>query len=86
MIALGCCMCISSHPWTRCWVGLQAKERVLKCLWYEGLGISNIEFGYANSSIGGHFKLSKKSCPTSDDEKKKIECIPYSSIIGVWCM
>ena len=29
-----------------------------------------------------HFKLSKKYCPTSNEEKKKMESIPYSSTLG----
>ena len=32
--------------------------------------------------LGGHFKLSKKSCPSSMKEKKNMELVPYPSAIG----
>ena len=31
--------------------------------------------------LGGHFKLSKKSCPSTEETKKKMPAIPYSSAI-----
>ena len=36
-----------------------------------------------STPIGGHFKLSKKSCPSSNKEKENMASIPYSSAIGV---
>ena len=32
--------------------------------------------------LGGHFKLSKKSCPSSMKEKENMASDPYSSIVG----
>ena len=32
--------------------------------------------------LGGHFKLSKKSCPSSMKEKENMASVPYSSAIG----
>lgn len=32
--------------------------------------------------LGGHFKLSKKSCLTSNEEKKKMERIPCALAVG----
>ena len=32
--------------------------------------------------IGGHFKLSKKSCLSSTKEKENMASVPYSSTIG----
>lgn len=33
-------------------------------------------------SLDGHFKLNKKCCSISDEEKKKMESIPYSLAMG----
>uniref|UniRef100_A0A2N9HLW0 Integrase catalytic domain-containing protein n=1 Tax=Fagus sylvatica TaxID=28930 RepID=A0A2N9HLW0_FAGSY len=35
-----------------------------------------------STPLGGHFKLSKKSCPLSNKEKENMESIPYSSAVG----
>uniref|UniRef100_A0A2N9EW40 Integrase catalytic domain-containing protein n=1 Tax=Fagus sylvatica TaxID=28930 RepID=A0A2N9EW40_FAGSY len=35
-----------------------------------------------STPLGGHFKLSKKSCPSSNKEKENMESIPYSSAVG----
>ncbi|KAL6323451.1 hypothetical protein AAG906_039021 [Vitis piasezkii] len=36
-----------------------------------------------SSPLGNHFKLIKKSCPNSNDEKKKMKSIiPYSFVVG----
>ena len=35
-----------------------------------------------STPLGGHFKLSKKSCPSSNKEKENIASIPYSSAVG----
>lgn len=32
--------------------------------------------------LGGHFKLGKKSLPTSNDEQNKMVTISYLSIVG----
>ena len=31
--------------------------------------------------LGGHFKLNKKSCPSTEEKKKEMTAIPYSSIV-----
>uniref|UniRef100_A0A2N9GSR4 Integrase catalytic domain-containing protein n=1 Tax=Fagus sylvatica TaxID=28930 RepID=A0A2N9GSR4_FAGSY len=35
-----------------------------------------------STPLGGHFKLSKKSCPSSNKEKENMASIPYSSAVG----
>uniref|UniRef100_A0A2N9HFH0 Uncharacterized protein n=1 Tax=Fagus sylvatica TaxID=28930 RepID=A0A2N9HFH0_FAGSY len=35
-----------------------------------------------STPLGGHFKLSKKSCPSSNKEKDNMASIPYSSAVG----
>lgn len=35
-----------------------------------------------NSPISGYFKLNKKCCSISDEEKKKMGIIPYSLAMG----
>uniref|UniRef100_A0A2N9IRB9 Integrase catalytic domain-containing protein n=1 Tax=Fagus sylvatica TaxID=28930 RepID=A0A2N9IRB9_FAGSY len=35
-----------------------------------------------STPLGGHFKLSKKSCPLSNKEKENMASIPYSSAVG----
>ena len=35
-----------------------------------------------STSLASHFKLSKKSCPTTDEEKKEMAIVPYFSTIG----
>ena len=35
-----------------------------------------------NTPLGGHFKLSKRSCPSTEEENKKMVAIPYSSAVG----
>ena len=35
-----------------------------------------------SSPLGGQFKLTKKTCPSSEEEKKKMLSIPYSSAVG----
>ena len=35
-----------------------------------------------NLPLGGHFKLNKRSCPSTKEEKKKMVVIPYSSVVG----
>ena len=35
-----------------------------------------------NTPLGGHFKLNKRSCPSTKEEKKKMVVIPYSSVVG----
>ena len=35
-----------------------------------------------STPLGGHFKLSKKSCPSSNKEKQNMTSIPYSSAVG----
>ena len=32
--------------------------------------------------LGGHFKLNKRSCPSTEEENKKMDVIPYSSAVG----
>ena len=32
--------------------------------------------------LANHFKLSRMSCPTSQDEKEAMAAIPYSSAVG----
>ena len=32
--------------------------------------------------LGGHYKLSKSSCPSTEEENKKMVVIPYSSAVG----
>ena len=32
--------------------------------------------------LGGHCKLSKSSCPSTEEENKKMVVIPYSSAVG----
>ena len=32
--------------------------------------------------LGGHYKLSKSSCPSTEEENKKMAVIPYSSAVG----
>ena len=32
--------------------------------------------------LGGHFKLNKRSCPSTEEENKKMDVIPYSSAAG----
>ena len=32
--------------------------------------------------LGGHFKLSRKSCPSTEEKKKKITDIPFSLAVG----
>ena len=32
--------------------------------------------------LGGHYKLSKSSCPSTEEENKKMVAIPYSSAVG----
>ena len=32
--------------------------------------------------LGGHFKLNKRSCPSTEEENKKMVVIPYSSAVG----
>ena len=34
-----------------------------------------------NTSLGGHFKLSKRSCPSTEEENKKMGAIPYLSVV-----
>ena len=34
-----------------------------------------------NTSLANHFKLSKKSCPTTDKGKTEMAIVPYSSIV-----
>ena len=34
-----------------------------------------------STPLGGHFKLSKKSCPSSNKEKENMASIPYSSTV-----
>ena len=31
--------------------------------------------------LGGHFKISKKSCPSSMKEKENMASVPYSSVV-----
>ena len=35
-----------------------------------------------NTPLSGHFKLSKRSCPSMEEENKKMVVIPYSSVVG----
>ena len=35
-----------------------------------------------STPLAPHFQLSTKMCPTTNDEKKKMECIPYANAIG----
>ncbi|CAL1383494.1 unnamed protein product [Linum trigynum] len=35
-----------------------------------------------STPLGGHFKLSVKHCPTSDEEKEAMKNVPYASIVG----
>ena len=35
-----------------------------------------------SSPLGNHFKLSRLLCPTTQEEKDKMTCIPYSSAVG----
>uniref|UniRef100_A0A2N9FPQ8 Reverse transcriptase Ty1/copia-type domain-containing protein n=1 Tax=Fagus sylvatica TaxID=28930 RepID=A0A2N9FPQ8_FAGSY len=35
-----------------------------------------------STPLGDHFKLSKKSCPSSNKEKENMASIPYSSVVG----
>jgi hypothetical protein len=35
-----------------------------------------------SSPLGNHFKLSKRSCPTTQEEKDKMAKIPYASAVG----
>ncbi|CAL1413563.1 unnamed protein product [Linum trigynum] len=35
-----------------------------------------------STPLGGHFKLSVKHCPTSDEEKEAMENVPYASVVG----
>ncbi|GKV15591.1 hypothetical protein SLEP1_g26368 [Rubroshorea leprosula] len=35
-----------------------------------------------STPLANHFKLSKRSCPTTKEEKEKMSPIPYSSIVG----
>ena len=35
-----------------------------------------------HTPLGGHFKLSKRSCPLAEEENKKIVAIPYSLVVG----
>ena len=35
-----------------------------------------------NTPLGGHFKLSKRSCPSTEEKNKKMVGISYSSVIG----
>ena len=35
-----------------------------------------------NVSLVGHFKLSTMQCPTSEEKKKDMSRVPYSSVIG----
>ena len=35
-----------------------------------------------NMHLGGHFKLNKRSCPSIEEENKKMDTIPYSSAVG----
>lgn len=35
-----------------------------------------------NTPLAAHFKLSRRFCPTSDEEKAKMSSIPYSSAVG----
>jgi hypothetical protein len=32
--------------------------------------------------LANHFKLSRNSCPCTEEEKKAMEVIPYSSAVG----
>ena len=35
-----------------------------------------------STPLANHFKLSKKSCPTIDEEKKEMATMPYFSTVG----
>ncbi|CAL1379209.1 unnamed protein product [Linum trigynum] len=35
-----------------------------------------------STPLGGHFKLSVKHCPTSDEEKEAMKNVPYASVVG----
>ena len=35
-----------------------------------------------HTPLGGHFKLKKRSCPSTKEENKKMAAIPYSSVVG----
>jgi hypothetical protein len=35
-----------------------------------------------STPLGGHFKLSKISCPSSNKEKENMASIPYSFVVG----
>ena len=35
-----------------------------------------------SSPLAGHFRLSSKQCPTSEEEKEKMQNIPYASAVG----
>ena len=35
-----------------------------------------------STSLINHFKLSKRSCPTIDEEKKEMATVPHSSTVG----
>ncbi|RDX84971.1 hypothetical protein CR513_33902, partial [Mucuna pruriens] len=35
-----------------------------------------------SSPLGGQFRLTKEMCPSSEEEKKKIHVVPYSSAVG----
>ena len=37
---------------------------------------------HVNCPLAGHFKISSSQCPTSDEEKKEMQKIPYASIVG----
>ena len=44
--------------------------------------ISNMLRQLISMHLTNHFKLSKRLCPTTDEEKEKIVFVPYSSLVG----
>ena len=36
--------------------------------------------------LASHFKLIKRLCSTTDEEKKRVMSVPYSSAVGILCM
>uniref|UniRef100_A0A2N9IAG3 CCHC-type domain-containing protein n=1 Tax=Fagus sylvatica TaxID=28930 RepID=A0A2N9IAG3_FAGSY len=72
-------------------LGMQIlRDRKAKKLWlsqekYVERVLERFNMKYAkpiSTPLGGHFKLSKKSCPSSNKEKENMTSIPYSSAVG----